>query len=118
MSGLTLDDIKNYLNGLNNITKISTTDNCTTISSSATTTTGIRTNAAGSAYTIVDADSFLLGQMNLAQSDVITFNTSNTTNDNFLTLYNDQYARNTEALVGILIISAILAKMIFYPIKI
>lgn len=71
-----------------------------------------------SSYTIVDADSFLLGQMNLAQSDVITFNTSNTTNDNFLTLYNDQYARNTEAFVGILIISAILAKMIFYPIKI
>ena len=114
MSGLTLVDIKNYLNGLNSITKISTTDNCTTASSGSNT-TGIRTNAANSTYTIVDADSFLLSRMNLA---VITFNTSNTTNDNFLTLYNDQYARNTEALVGILIISAILAKMIFYPIKI
>ena len=117
MSGLTLVDIKNYLNGLNSITKISTTDNCTT-SASGSNTTGIRTNAANSTYTSVDADSFLLSRMNLAQSDVITFNTSNTTNDNFLTLYNDQYARNTEALVGILIISAILAKMIFYPIKI
>ena len=109
MSGLTLVDINNYLNGLNSITKINTTDNCTT---------STRTNTAGKTYTIVDADAFLLAQMNLAQSDVITFNTSNTTNDNFLTLYNDQYARNTEAFVGILIISAILAKMIFYPIKI
>jgi len=106
MSGLTLSDINNYLTGINNITRISTSDNCTT---------STRTNGASNTYTIADADAFLLSRMNLAH---ITFNTSNTTNDNFLTLYNDQYARNTEALVGILIISAILAKMIFYPISI
>ena len=96
---LTLSNIQTYLSNA-----VAGTTTCDAIVSST-------TNISG-------ADSFLLGQMNLAQSDVITFNTSNTTNDNFLTLYNDQYARNTEALVGILIISAILAKMIFYPIKI
>ena len=95
---LTLSNIQTYLSNA-----VAGTTACDAIVSS--------TNISG-------ADSFLLGQMNLAQSDVITFNTSNTTNDNFLTLYNDQYARNTEAFVGILIISAILAKMIFYPIKI
>ena len=96
MSGLTLSNIQTYLSNA-----VAGTTTCDAIVSST-------TNISG-------ADSFLLSRMNLA---VITFNTSNTTNDNFLTLYNDQYARNTEALVGILIISAILAKMIFYPIKI
>jgi hypothetical protein len=114
MSGLTLGDINNYLIGATGIPRISTTDNCTTAASGAST-TGIRTNGAGNTYNIKDADAFLLSRMNLAH---ITFNTSDTTNDNFLTLYNDQYARNTEAFVGILIISAILAKMIFYPISI
>jgi hypothetical protein len=38
--------------------------------------------------------------------------------DNFLTLYNDQYLRNLEVITGILFISAVLAKMMFYPIVI
>ena len=42
---------------------------------------------------------------------------ANEANDNFLELYNEQYARNMEAFVGILIVSAILAKMMFYPTK-
>jgi len=103
MSGLTLGDIKTYLTTTGS--KIIVGDSCTIA----------KTNIASNTYNIKDADAFLLSKMNLAH---ITFNTSNTTNDNFLTLYNDQYARNTEALVGILIISAILAKMIFYPISI
>jgi len=41
-----------------------------------------------------------------------------TRKDNFLTLYNDQYLRNLEVITGILFISAVLAKMMFYPIVI
>ena len=42
---------------------------------------------------------------------------ANEANDNFLELYNEQYAKNMEAFVGIIIVSAILAKMMFYPTK-
>jgi hypothetical protein len=61
---------------------------------------------------ITDIDTFLMNAM----SGSIT--ASPTRKDNFLTLYNDQYVRNLEVVVGILFISAVLAKMMFYPIVI
>jgi hypothetical protein len=58
----------------------------------------------------INADTFLLEKIKNG-------GLANEANDNFLELYNEQYARNMEAFVGILIVSAILAKMIFYPTK-
>lgn len=62
---------------------------------------------------ITDIDTFLMNK-------IVSFQTysSHTRKDNFLTLYNDQYFRNLEVVGGILFISAVLAKMMFYPIVI
>lgn len=60
--------------------------------------------------TITDIDTFLLKQ--------IEANTrSYTRKGNFLDLYNSQYNKNIEIAIGILFVSAILAKMMFYPIN-
>lgn len=48
----------------------------------------------------------------------LSYNTSNTRRNNWVSLYNEQYLENTELVVGIVVISIILAKMIFFPIKI
>jgi hypothetical protein len=92
MADLTLADINNYLNGVNGVSKIEAGQAC-----------GI----------IGDVDAFLLTQA----GNVTRYNTSSITKDNFLELYNEQYARNAETFVGIIIVSAILAKMMFYPTK-
>lgn len=60
---------------------------------------------------ITDIDIFLMNK-------IATLDASPTRKDNFLTLYNDQYIRNLEMVVGICCISAVLAKMMFYPIVI
>ena len=44
--------------------------------------------------------------------------TAKTTKTDFVSLYNEHYSYNVELLVGITIITAVLAKMIFYPMKI
>lgn len=59
---------------------------------------------------ITDIDTFLLEQIK-------DNTTSYTRKGNFLELYNDQYNQNIEIAVGIFIISAVLAKMMFYPIN-
>lgn len=110
MTDLTLADIDNYLKGMNGVTKIALNDTCECTGSA----TGCRTNGTGTRYSITDADSFLLNQI-LTKTN---YYKSRTTKDNFLELYNDQYTRNVEVFVGILIVSGILAKMIFYPPKI
>ena len=99
MTELSLGDIKNYLN-----TKPSTTASALPL---------CKDNIIKSSYTIKDADTFLLTQINTYN----TYNTSSETKDNFLELYNEQYSRNMETFVGILIVGAILAKMMFYPTK-
>lgn len=72
------------------------------------------TNAAGKEvdndYKFADIDKFMSSQIIQTQTVQMT------TKDNFLSLYNNQYARNVEVFVGILIVSGILAKMMFYPI--
>ena len=88
---LTLVDINNYLNGVDVASKIQLNETCTRIK---------------------NADDFLLKQIATTTN---SFNASSTTMNNFLDLYNEQYSRNMEAFVGILIISAILAKMMFFP---
>ena len=60
--------------------------------------------------TLADIDKFMSSQIIQTQTVQMT------TKDNFLSLYNNQYARNVEVFVGILIVSGILAKMMFYPI--
>jgi hypothetical protein len=60
---------------------------------------------------ITDIDTFLMTTMNDLYVPAMR-------KDNFLTLYNDQYLRNLEVITGILFISAVLAKMMFYPIVI
>ena len=60
---------------------------------------------------ITDIDHFLMNSVGQT-------NASPTRKDNFLTLYNDQYIRNLEIVGGILFISAVLGKMMFYPIVI
>jgi len=61
-------------------------------------------------YKFADIDKFMSSQIIQTQTVQMT------TKDNFLSLYNNQYARNVEVFVGILIVSGILAKMMFYPI--
>lgn len=111
MADLTIADIDNYLKGMNGVTKIALNDTCGCPTG---TETGCRTNGAGNKYSVTDADSFLLNQI-LTKTN---YYKSKTTKDNFLELYNDQYTRNVEVFVGILIVSGILAKMIFYPSKV
>jgi len=62
---------------------------------------------------ITDIDHFLTNK-------IVSFQTytSPTRKDNFLTLYNDQYVRNLEVVAGIFFISAVLGKMMFYPVVI
>ena len=60
--------------------------------------------------TLADIDKFMSSQIIQTQTVQMT------TKDNFLSLYNNQYARNVEVFAGILIVSGILAKMMFYPI--
>lgn len=55
---------------------------------------------------------------NYTQHLDLSYNTSNTRRNNLVSLYNEQYLENTELVVGIVVISIILAKMIFFPIKI
>jgi len=101
---LTLADINNYLNTRSSFFPVGGPGvSCTTV----------KPNIKGDAsYTITQVDDFLLNQIEKTNN---SFNTSSTTKDNFLELYNEQYARNMETFIGILIISGILAKMIFYP---
>ena len=63
----------------------------------------------GADIKITDIDIFLMNKIAILDA-------SPTRKDNFLTLYNDQYIRNLEMVVGICCISAVLAKMMFYPI--
>jgi hypothetical protein len=81
------------------------------------------TGGACSANVVKDASSTLVDNSTLADIDkfmssqiIQTQTVQMTTKDNFLSLYNNQYARNVEVFVGILIVSGILAKMMFYPI--
>jgi hypothetical protein len=100
MTDLTLGDIKNYLktarDALGNQQAL------------------CQDNVIRTTHTIQDVDDFLLAEAEKSSK----YNTSSTTKDNFLELYNEQYSRNMEAFVGILIIGAILAKMMFYPTKV
>jgi len=48
----------------------------------------------------------------------LPYNTSNTRKNNWVSLYNEQYMENTQLAVGIFVMGLILAKMIFFPIKI
>jgi hypothetical protein len=102
MTELTLGDIKNYLK---TVRGTPSNDQPQSLCKEKV----IRTT-----FTIQEADNFLLTQINAYN----TYNTSSTTKDNFLELYNEHYSRNMEAFVGILIVSAILAKMMFYPTKV
>ena len=102
---LTLDDIRQYLsmkeyidsNGINKLCS----DN----------------NTLPSSNTIVTADSFLLGETTKNEAKLSILNSSFEMKDNFLSLYNDQYEQNMELFIGILLISGVLAKLMFYPIK-
>ena len=67
-------------------------------------------NVISNTYKFADIDKFMSSQIIQTQTVQMT------TKDNFLSLYNNQYARNVEVFVGILIVSGILAKMMFYPI--
>jgi hypothetical protein len=102
MTDLTLGDIKNYLK---------------TAREAPGNQQGLalcQDNVIRTTHTIQDVDDFLLAEAEKSSK----YNTSSTTKDNFLELYNEQYSRNMEAFVGILIIGAILAKMMFYPTKV
>jgi hypothetical protein len=102
MTELTLDDVYNYLKSGSKFT-------------SANACTLAKTNIVGDkSYTITEVDTFLLAQVENSSK----YNTSSITKDNFLELYNEQYSRNLEAFVGILIVSAILAKMMIFPTKV
>jgi len=60
--------------------------------------------------TIGDAYSFLTDQLTNVNN-----NASHTRKGDFLTLYNNQYLQNSEIFFGIIVISSIIAKMMFYP---
>jgi hypothetical protein len=70
-----------------------------------------------SSNTIVTADSFLLDENAKNEATLSILNSSFEMKDNFLSLYNDQYEQNMELFIGILLISGVLAKLMFYPIK-
>lgn len=97
MTELSLSDIKNYLEG--SAGPVAGTTKCNVAVINAT-------------KTIIDADTFLLDAIKTATNSL---NTSMTTKDNFLTLYNEQYSRNMETFAGILIVSSILAMIMVYP---
>ena len=103
---LTLDNIRQYLSMKQYINSSTSTnklcsDNATLPSSN----------------TIMNADSFLRGESAQNEATLSILNSSFEMKNNFLSLYNDQYNKNMELFVGILLISGVLAKMMFYPIK-
>jgi hypothetical protein len=98
MAELTLESINTYLNSP---TLSLCSDNVIKYASSTT----LVDNS-----TLADIDKFMSSQIIQTQTVQMT------TKDNFLSLYNNQYARNVEVFVGILVVSGILAKMMFYPI--
>lgn len=65
---------------------------------------------------ITNADSFLLDQIKNNEAKLAILNSSYILKNNFLSLYNDQYNRNMEIFIGILFVSGVLAKTMFYPI--
>ena len=67
--------------------------------------------------TSMDADSFLRGEYAQNEASLAILNSSFEMKNNFLSLYNDQYDQNMQLFIGILLISGVLAKMMFYPIK-
>lgn len=99
MAELTLGDVKNYI--IDN--RYTTDKNCTD-----------KADVNNLNSTIIGVDNFLLNQINTTTN---SYNTSSTTKDNFLRLYNEQYERNMEAFIGILVVGGILIKMMFYPPK-
>jgi len=102
---LTLDNIRQYLSMKQYINSDTTNKLC---SENAT---------LPSSKTIVDADSFLREETAKNEASLSILNSSFEMKNNFLSLYNDQYDQNMELFVGILLISGVLAKMMFYPIK-
>jgi hypothetical protein len=44
--------------------------------------------------------------------------TAKTTKNDFVALYNEQYTSTVELFIGIVVISLVLSKMVFYPMKI
>ena len=97
---LTLDNIRQYLS-MKQYTNKSCSENATLPSSK----------------TIIDADYFLRDEHAKNEATLSILNSSFEMKNNFLSLYNDQYDQNMELFVGILLISGVLAKMMFYPIK-
>jgi hypothetical protein len=94
MTELTLENIRTFLSNVNvNNYGQCSAPNIASINSS----------------TITDIDQFLIALLPSASS---------TRKDNFLMLYNEQYFRNLEVVVGIFAISAVLGKMMFYPVVI
>ena len=102
---LTLDDIRKYLSMKQYIDSNSGSNK---LCSDA---TDLSSN------TIVTADSFLLDENAKNEAKLSILNSSFEMKDNFLSLYNDQYEKNMELFVGILLVSGVLAKLMFYPIK-
>lgn len=102
---LTLDNIRQYLSMkqyINSTTSSNYNCNDATLPSS---------------NTIMNADSFLRDESAKNEASLSILNSSFEMKKNFLSLYNDQYDQNMELFVGILLISGVLAKMMFYPIK-
>ena len=102
---LTLDDIRKYLSMKQYI------DSTSGSNKSCSDATDLSSN------TIVTADSFLLDETAKNEAKLSILNSSFEMKDNFLSLYNDQYEQNIELFIGILLISGVLAKSMFYPIK-
>jgi len=106
---LTLDNIRQYLSMKQYYnTTTSTNFNCN--NRTVSTNSRIKNN-------IMNADSFLLEEMAKNEASLSILNSSFEMKNNFVSLYNDQYNQNMELFVGILLISGVLAKMMFYPIK-
>jgi hypothetical protein len=103
---LTLDDIRKYLS----MKQYCADSNCIS-NKQCSDSTDLSSN------TITTADSFLLSEHAKNEATLSILNSSFEMKDNFLSLYNDQYEKNMELFVGILLISGVLAKLMFYPIK-
>jgi len=101
---LTLDNIRQYLS-MKQYVSATTNKSCS------------ENGTLPNSNTIIDADSFLREETADNEATLSILNSSFEMKNNFLSLYNDQYERNVELFVGILLISGVLAKMMFYPIK-
>jgi hypothetical protein len=101
---ITLDDIRNYLS----LKQYLETTNPVTYKNCGSTIVGENT--------ITNADSFLQKQIKKNEANLAKLNSSYVLKSNFLSLYNDQYNRNVEIFIGILFVSGVLAKIMFYPI--